>query len=68
MLKNNTCSSVEESNACTSLGGFCLTKIDAFYVETAAFTLFGVFWILIFKKIMYNLQALPKKSWKIFNL
>jgi PAT family acetyl-CoA transporter-like MFS transporter 1 len=53
---------------CKNLGGVCETKLDAFYVETLACSLFGIIWIMIFKKVMYNLQALPKKSWKLTKL
>ena len=59
------CDSDEASNECTNLGGICLTYLDAYYVETFIFTIFGVFWIIKFQKIMFNLQDLPKTAWKI---
>ncbi|CAF0971281.1 unnamed protein product [Brachionus calyciflorus] len=64
-INKNLCSNDVESQNCVNLGGFCVTKIDAFYVETLACTLFGVVWILSFRKLMYNLQDMPKSLWKI---
>lgn len=51
--------------ACESLGGKCFTTVDAFYVEIVACVIFGLIWIAYFKKILYHLQSLPKKAWKI---
>ena len=42
--------------------------MDAFYIEMAVCTVIGVAWLLIFSKIMYRLQAMPRKAWKLSNL
>lgn len=65
LINDNACSSEIERNGCVSLGGVCITRIDAFYIETIACTLFGIFWLIKFKSIMKNLQDLPKAAWKL---
>lgn len=61
----NTCANDADAAECVKLGGVCSTWMDAFYVETFIFTVFGIFWILKFKKVMYHLQDMPRVSWKI---
>lgn len=68
LINKNSCSNDTETNDCTKLGGNCETKLNAFYLETVVCTIFGIFWILVFRKVMYNLQSLPKKSWKLSKL
>jgi hypothetical protein len=47
------------------MGGICLTQIDAFYAEMFVCTILGILWICYFRKIMFNLQSLPKKEWQL---
>jgi len=65
LINNNTCSSEVLSKECTKLGGECVTTLDAYYIETIVCTIFGIFWILNFKRIILGLQNLPKASWKL---
>jgi PAT family acetyl-CoA transporter-like MFS transporter 1 len=62
---NNTCSTEAQIESCTKAGGVCSTWLDAFYLETLFLTIFGIFWILKYRKIMFHLQDLPKFAWKI---
>jgi PAT family acetyl-CoA transporter-like MFS transporter 1 len=65
-IEANKCGNEIESKECTShLSGICTTTLDAYYLMTVACTCFGICWILYFKKVMYNLQAMPRKSYKI---
>lgn len=64
-ISQNLCSNEIESESCSNLGGFCETKVDAFYVETIACTIIGIIWIFLFKNLMYKLQAMSKNMWKI---
>ena len=64
-IKNNTCASEVLSKECVSLGGLCVTTIDAYYIETVACTVFAIFWIFQFKDVMYKLQNIPKSAWKL---
>ncbi len=65
LIKNNTCESEIVSKDCVSLGGVCVTTVDAFYVETIACTFFAIFWLLRFKGVMFKLQEMPKSAWKL---
>lgn len=65
LINNNTCSSEVLSKECTNLGGECVTTLDAYYIETIVCTIFGIFWILNFKRIILGLQNLSKASWKL---
>ena len=65
LTHSNRCESDEASAECAKLGGVCLTILDAYYIETFVFTLFGIFWIIKFRKIMFNLQEMPKSALKI---
>lgn len=64
-ISQNACSDEVESERCSGLDGMCVTKTDAFYVETIACTIIGIVWILIFKNFMYKLQAMSKNMWKL---
>lgn len=64
-ISGNTCASDIDQKSCSSLGGVCVTQIDAYYIETAFCTIVGIIWLLKFKNLMYYLQALPKAAWKL---
>jgi len=51
--------------SCGSSGGTCKVRIDGFYVETAASTIYGVVWCCIFKKYVDNLQSKNVKEWQV---
>merc|ERR1712127_558192 len=65
LMNDNRCSSESDSASCVSLGGVCITQIDAYYIETIACTIFAIFWIFKFKGMLYKLQDLPKAAWKL---
>lgn len=64
-ISQNVCSNEVEIEDCAGFGGVCVTKVDAFYVETIACTVIGIVWILMFRNLMYKLQAMSKSMWKI---
>ncbi len=65
-LNNTYCSKDYEITNCKTNGGICETHFDPFYVEGIIFFLFGLFWLLSFRKQLDRLESLPKSEWTVY--
>jgi PAT family acetyl-CoA transporter-like MFS transporter 1 len=65
VISNNTCTNDLDIKTCTSMSGLCSTTVDAYYVLAAGCTIFGLFWFIWAKNVVFKLQSLPKAAWKI---
>lgn len=54
-----------QTKECENLGGKCLFRVDAYYIEAVVCSIFGVFWFFYFKHKLLNLQTLPSHVWKL---
>ncbi|XP_060866110.1 acetyl-coenzyme A transporter 1-like isoform X2 [Metopolophium dirhodum] len=61
----NNCSTPNVQNMCKSKGGDCIVIVNGYYVETIAFTIFGIIWYFIFKNILKRLQSKSPSHWQI---
>jgi len=50
---------------CNSKGGDCIVIVNGYYVESIAFTTFGIIWYFIFKNILKRLQTKSPSHWQI---
>lgn len=50
---------------CVSGGGVCLKYFDGFYLLTFVTVTIGFIWLIFNKKIMAQLQSIPKSDWLI---
>ncbi|CAF0796738.1 unnamed protein product [Brachionus calyciflorus] len=65
LKSQNQCSSKGAITECNESGGKCETYLDAYYFQTIICFLFGLIWLIWFKKYLYELQKLPASAWKI---
>lgn len=65
LKKKNDCITKENIASCSSSGGKCQTYMDAYYFQTVVCFIFGLVWLIWFKKYLIQLQQLPESSWKI---
>lgn len=61
----NNCSTLNLQNMCKSKGGDCIVIVNGYYVESIAFTIFGIIWYFIFKNILKRLQSESPTHWQI---
>nr|CAG4643146.1 EOG090X04K8 [Ilyocryptus agilis] len=65
VISTNTCQNEAAENACTQLGGQCVTDIDGFYIECILCAVIGVLWLRWGRKAMQQLQAKDESAWKV---
>jgi hypothetical protein len=63
----NKCSTSSLMSKCASIGGTCVTQLDAYYLVVGIYAIFGVFWIIFYWKRIIRLSSLPVNNWRIFN-
>ncbi|XP_069680349.1 acetyl-coenzyme A transporter 1 [Periplaneta americana] len=64
-LKNNTCTTTEDTEDCLKAGGTCSTWMDGYYVETALCTLIGWLWLQWGRRKINELQAKDHREWQV---
>ena len=47
------------------MGGVCAAKFDAFLVVAAICISIGLIWLILFRKILSDLQTIPKSQWLV---
>ncbi len=61
----NKCSSEILKKECVSAGGTCLKYFDGFYLLTFVFISIGFIWLIFCKRLIAQLQSVPKSVWLI---
>jgi len=61
----NKCSSELLKKECVAGGGMCLKYFDGFYMLTFVFISIGFIWLIFCKKLVAQLQSVPKSAWLI---
>uniref|UniRef100_A0A6B2E495 Putative acetyl-coa transporter n=1 Tax=Phlebotomus kandelakii TaxID=1109342 RepID=A0A6B2E495_9DIPT len=62
---DNMCSSQEQKDACSAVGGKCEIDIDGYYIECGICLIYGLIWYKWGRSKVTHLQRLPLKSWKV---
>ena len=52
---------------CSEKNGICVTTFDAYFVISVCFVTIGFIWILFTRKLLTQLQNVPKNEWLVFN-
>jgi PAT family acetyl-CoA transporter-like MFS transporter 1 len=64
-LGDGKCRTPAEEKNCGMLGGACRPFIDAYYIEVALCTIFGIIWLIWKYGAMMRLQDLPISAWQV---
>lgn len=67
MLMDNHCAGKDEKAECISSGGKCRTDIDGYYIEVAINVVYGVIWYQFGKRLLVELQKLPRQDWHVLS-
>ncbi|XP_042342010.1 acetyl-coenzyme A transporter 1 [Plectropomus leopardus] len=59
-----SCGSPEEAGLCVKEGGFCVTTLDGYYVESVVCVVIGLAWWLWLGKKMRRLQEQSPTAWR----
>lgn len=63
-LFENQCSGGKESLECIKYGGNCQTVSYEYYFLNGFFSVVGIIWIFSVRKMVINLNGLPKSAWE----